>query len=421
VITAYTLAFAGLVLLGGRIADLAGRKRAFLAGLAGFAAASAIAGAANGLGMLVAARAAQGAFAALLAPTTLSLLAVTFPDLRERARAFAVFGAIAGSGAAVGLVLGGALAEYLDWRWCLYVNVPIAVATAAGGWLVLPDARPAARPRLDVPGAVLATGGLVALVFACTEAVGHGWASSRVVTLLAAAAALLALFVARQARADQPLLPLRIVRDRNRAGAYTAMALALAGMLGLLLFLTYYLQVVLHYSPIKAGLAFLPLSAAVQIGAGGIAARLATRVRPRTLIVPGLLTAATALLLLTRLEPGSGYAGIVLPAEILLGIGMGCVFVPAIGIATSGVDHRDAGIASAVATTAQQTGGTVGTALLNTIATSATAGSLATGATGAGALVHGYTVAAAWAAAILAVAAVLAAALITAPTIDRRH
>lgn len=414
VTTAYTLVFAGLVLLGGKIADLVGRRRTFLLGLIGFAGASALAGAANGIGMLAGARALQGVFAALLAPTTLSLLAVMFTDARERAKAFAVFGAIAGSGAAVGLVLGGTLAEYLDWRWCLYVNVPVAVIAAAGGYAFLPDLPGRGRQRLDILGALLASGGLVALVYGCTEAVGRGWGSPVVLGLLGGAVVLLGAFVWRQARVSAPLLPLRILRDRDRAGSYLAMGLGLAGLLGLLLFLTYYLQVVLGYSPIRAGLAFLPLSAAVQLGAIGIGSRLAPRVRPRTLMVPGLLAAAAGMLLLTQLNPESGYAAIVLPAEIVLGIGLGCVFVPAIGTATSGVEPRDAGIASAVVNTAQQAGGSIGTALLNTIAISATAGYLASHRVDrAEALVHGYSVAAGWAAVILTVAAVLAAVLVT--------
>jgi EmrB/QacA subfamily drug resistance transporter len=411
VTTAYTLVFAGLVLLGGKIADLVGRRRTFLLGLIGFAGASALAGAANGIGMLAGARALQGVFAALLAPTTLSLLAVMFTDARERAKAFAVFGAIAGSGAAVGLVLGGTLTEYLDWRWCLYVNIAVAVIAAAGGFALLPNLPGHGRQRLDILGALLASGGLVALVYGCTEAVGRGWGSPVVLGLLGAAATLIGAFGWWQTRAEAPLLPLRILRNRDRAGAYLAMGLGLAGMLGLLLFLTYYLQVVLHYSPIRAGLAFLPLSAAVQLGAAGIGSRLSPKVRPRALIVPGLLAAAAAMLLLTQLTPESGYVSLVLPAEVILGVGMGCVFVPAMTIATSTVEPRDAGIASGVVNTAQQAGGSIGTAFLNTIAVSATAGYLAAGPTHA--LVHGYTVAAGWAAVILTVAAVLSAVLVT--------
>ena len=430
VVTAYTLAFAGLVLLGGRIADYAGRKRAFLIGLAGFAVTSAIGGAATNIGMLAGARAAQGAFAALLAPTTLSLLAVTFTGNRERAKAFAIYGAIAGSGAAVGLVLGGMLAEYVSWRWCLYVNVPVAAIAAAGAWITLPADGAGRRQRLDVPGALLASGALVAFVYACTDAVAAGWASVRVSGLLGVAAVLLAIFVVVESRVAAPLLPLRIVRERSRAGAQLSVGLSLAGLLGVYLFLTYYLQAVEHYSPVRAGLAFLPLTAAVQVSAMVIASRLVTRVAPRALIVPGLAVAAVAMLLLTQLRAGSGYVTHLLPAELLLGAGLGIVFVPAFNTASRGVDPRDAGVAAAVVNTAQQAGGSIGTALLNTIAASATIGYFAShrAGTGAGAAasqraavaaasaatVHGYAVAAAWAAALVAVAALLAAVMINA-------
>src|SRR5205807_1594524 len=298
VVTAYTLAFGGLLLLGGRIADLAGRKRAFLIGLAGFAIASIAGGAAPTFGILIAARAMQGAFAALLAPTALSLLAVTFTESRERAKAFAIYGAIAGSGAVAGMLLGGILTQYLTWRWCLYVNIPIAVVAAIGGWLVFRDSTSAGKPGFDVLGVVLASGGLVSLVYACTLATSRGWQSSTVVALIAASLALLVMFVVWEARAASPLLPLRIVLDRNRGGAYLAVALGLAGMFGAFLFLTYYLQVVLRYSPVQAGLAFLPMTAASQAGSWLIAGRLVPRVAARVLMAPGALVAAAGMALL---------------------------------------------------------------------------------------------------------------------------
>jgi EmrB/QacA subfamily drug resistance transporter len=411
VITAYTLAFGGLLLLGGRVADRLGRKRTFLVGLAGFAAASALGGAAPNLGVLLVARALQGCFAALLTPTALSLVAVTFTDPRERAKAFAVYGGIAGSGGALGLILGGALTQWLSWRWCLYVNVPIAIVAAVGAWTVVPDVRGARAGRFDIAGALLATGGLVALVEACTRAVSDGWAAPAVVALLGGSAVLFALFILRESTAAQPLLPLRIVRDRNRGGVYVAIACAVAAMYGVFLLLTYDFQVVLHYSPIRAGLAFLPLSIVVLFSSGAIASRLLPRVPPRLLIAPGLLVAAGGMLLLTGLRVDSSYLASILPAEILLGLGMGCVFVPAFNVATQGVDPREAGIASATANTAQQVGGSIGTALLNTVAASAATGSAATGAA---ALVHGYSVATGWGAAILIAGALLAAALVNA-------
>src|SRR5262252_1229834 len=418
VITAYTLAFGGLLLLGGRVADYMGRKRTFVAGLAGFAAASALGGSASSFTVLVAARSLQGAFAAVLAPTALSVLAVTFTEPRERAKAFAVYGAIAGSGAAVGLLLGGVLTEYLNWRWCLYVNVPIAVVAALGGWRVLAVAGARRKQSFDIPGAVLATGGLAALVYACTRAVLDGWASSTVISLLAASALLLCLFIVRETRTAAPLLPLNIVLDRNRAGAYISVMLAIAGMFGAFLFLTYYFQVVLGYSPLQAGLAFLPMTVASQFGSWAIASRLMPQVPPRALMAPGALVAAAGMMVLTQLPVSGGYVTHVLPAEILLGIGIACVMVPAFSTGTLGVDQRQAGAAAATVNTAQQVGGSLGTALLNTIATSATVAYLATHERSTlslvSALVHGYATATAWGSAILVLGALLALAMISA-------
>ena len=418
VIAAYTLAFGGLLLLGGRLADHIGRKRAFLAGLIGFAVASVIGGEAPSFVVLVAARALQGAFAAVLAPTALSLLAVSFTQPRERATAFAVYGSIAGSGAAVGLLLGGTLTQYLDWRWCLFVNVPIALFAAVIGWIVLSDAPSQSRRQFDVPGAILATAGLAALVFACSTAVSEGWKSPTVVGLVSTSAVLLALFVFRETRARSPLLPLRIVLDRSRGGAYVTVSLAIAGMFGAFLFLTYYMQVVLHYSPLQAGLAFLPMTIASQVGSWAIASRLMPFVPPRALMAPGSLAAAAGMAILISLQVNSGYMTHVLPAEILLGLGIACVMVPAFSTATQRVDPREAGVASAAVNTAQQVGGSLGTALLNTVAASATAGYLATHAIGlrAEALVHGYSVATEWGTAILVLGAVAAAVLINAPS-----
>jgi EmrB/QacA subfamily drug resistance transporter len=374
-------------------------------------------GSAPSFGVLVASRALQGAFAALLAPTALSLLAVSFTEARQRATAFAVYGSIAGSGAAVGLLLGGVLTQYLAWRWCLYVNVPIALVAAVGGWIVLADAGGAVRPRFDLPGVVLATGGLTALVYACSEVVSAGWNSPVVISLLGASFILLALFILRETRAASPLLPRRIVLDRNRGGAYVTVALGIAGMFGAFLFLTYYLQVVLHYSPLQAGLGFLPMTVASQLGSWAIASRLMPHVPPRALMAPGALVAAAGMAVLTQLQVDGGYLTHVLPAEILLGLGIACVMVPAFSTATQGVDPREAGIASATVNTAQQIGGSLGTALLNTIAAGATAGYLAAvhplvEAVRAQGLVYGYSIATAWGTAILILGAVAAASLI---------
>src|SRR5437879_8500054 len=388
VVTAYALAFGGLLLLGGKVADYAGRKRAFLIGLAGFAVASAIGGAAPNFATLVAARALQGAFAALLAPTALSLLAVSFTQPRERATAFAVYGSIAGSGAAIGLLLGGVLTQHLTWRWCLYVNLPVAIVAAVGGWIVLPGSGSRVRARFDLPGVALATAGLVALVYACTEAVSSGWSSATVIGLLTTSFVTLALFVFREARTAHPLLPLRILADRNRGGAYIVVALVIAGMFGAFLFLTYYLQTVLHYTPLQAGLAFLPLSVASQAGSWLIASRLMPHVAPRALMAPGAPVPRAGMGLPTQLQPAGAYLLLVLPAEVLLGLGISCVMVPAFSTATQRVDPREAGVASATVNAASQVGGSLGTALLNTVAVSAAAGFA--GAQAA-ALVHGLS------------------------------
>lgn len=417
VVTAYTLAFGGLLLLGGRVVDHWGRKRVFLAGLAGFALASMLGGAAPSFTVLVAGRALQGAFAALLAPATLSLLATSFTEPRERATAFSVYGSIAGTGAALGLLLGGVLTQYLSWRWCLYVNAPIALIAGLGGWLLLqPGEARSSAARFDLAGVVLATGGLTALVYACSRAVSDGWLSGSVLGWMAASVGLLVLFVVWQTRAAAPLLPLAIVLDRSRGGAYLAVALGVAGMFGAFLLLTYYLQAALRYTPLQAGLAFLPIAIASQAGSWGVARRLMPVLPPRLIMAPGALVAAAGMGLLSFIQAGGGYLTHVLPAEVLLGLGISCMMVPAFNVGTQGVDRRRAGIASAVITTAQQVGGSLGTALLNTIAAGATAAYLATqaaGHPGAAALVHGYSTATRWGAAILVLGAVVSALLIS--------
>ncbi|MEU8527903.1 MFS transporter [Streptomyces sp. NPDC048629] len=420
VITAYALAFGGLLLFGGRIADLWGRKRAFVVGLVGFAAASALGGAATGQAMMLGARALQGAFGALLAPAALSLLAVMFTDTRERAKAFGIYGAIAGGGGAVGLILGGFLTEYLDWRWTFFVNIPFAVVAALGAYFVIRE--PAGgrnRAPLDIPGVVLSTLGLVSLVYGFTRAESDGWSDPTTIGLFIGSAVLLAAFALTEAKVKSPLLPLRVVTDRNRGGVYLSLGLAIIAMFGLFLFLTYYLQVVKGYSPVKTGFAFLPMIAGMITGSTQIGTRLMTRVPPRWLMGPGFLTAGVGMLLLTQLEVGSSYAGLILPAQLLLGLGMGTAFMPAMSLATHGVDPRDAGVASAMVNTSQQVGGAIGTALLNTIAASATTAYIAdhvAGATTPAAqkvlqlqgMVEGYSAAIWWAVGILAVAATIA-------------
>ncbi|MBO2446594.1 DHA2 family efflux MFS transporter permease subunit [Actinomadura barringtoniae] len=419
VITGYTLAFGGLLFLGGRIADYTGRKRAFLVSLVGFAGASALGGAAGSFELLLAARVLQGMFGALLAPSALSLIAVTFTEARERAKAFGIFGGIAAGGGAIGLLIGGLLTEYLDWRWCLYVNIPVALIAAVGGYALLNGDRPEGRARFDVPGTLLVSGGLVAIVYGCSRAEEDGWSSAAVLGLLIGGAVLLAAFLAVESRVSQPLLPLRVLRNRTRGGAYLAVALAVIGMFGAFLFVTYYLQVVKGYSPVKTGVAFLPMMTAVLVGAGGISARLLPKVPPRALIVPGMLIAACGMVWMTTLEVGSGYAEGVMTAQILLGFGMGLIMPVAVNYATHGVAPEDAGVASASVNTAQQVGGSIGTALLNTLATSATADYLASHphspAFAKAGMVEGFTSASAWAAGIIAVGAVIVGIVMNTP------
>ncbi|MBP0461136.1 DHA2 family efflux MFS transporter permease subunit [Streptomyces montanisoli] len=427
VITAYALAFGGLLLFGGRLGDLLGRKRMFVTGLFGFAAASAVGGAAANEAMLLSSRAAQGIFGAMLAPAALSLLATTFIDPKERAKAFGIFGAIAGGGGAVGLLLGGFLTEYLNWRWTFFVNIPFAIIAALGAFFVIRE--PAGgrnRNPLDIPGVVLATLGLVSLVYGFTRAESDGWSDTITIGLFVATVVLLAAFAFVESRVKAPLLPLRVVTDRNRAGVYSSLGLAIIGMFGLFLFLTYYLQVVQGYSAVKTGFAFLPMVAAMITGSTQIGARLMNRVPARLLMGPGFLLGAIGMLLLTRLEVGSSYAGVVLPGMVLLGLGMGTAFMPAMSLATYGIEPRDAGVASAMVNTSQQVGGAIGTALLNTIAASATGTYLAShhAAAAAGAagqklvqaqgLVHGYTTAIWVAVGILAAASAIALTAINA-------
>ncbi|MDD7942288.1 MFS transporter [Actinomycetospora lutea] len=404
VITAYTAVFGGTLLLGGRISDQVGRRRTFVIGLVGFGAASALGALAPDLAWLAVARGLQGAFAALLAPTVLALLSVSFPEPRERGRAFAVFGAVAGGGGAVGLVLGGLLAETVGWRGCLVVAVPIVAVTALGARFLPRSEGAGARRRRDATGAVLVTAALVALVAGCSAAVGTGGT----VGLLALGAVLLAAFVRHEARTPEPLLPLSLLTDRVLVGACLTVGLTAAGILGAFLVLTYVLQAVLGFSPLVTGLAFLPMSGALFLGAQ-VAGRVMARVATRTLVVPGLLVAACGMLLLARLTPHSTYVSGVLPAELLLGVGIGAVFTPVISLATGRATPAAAGVTAAVVSTSQQLGGSLGVAGLNALA--AVVGGAA-GARTVEALVAGSTAAATGAAVAMVVAAAVAVLLL---------
>jgi EmrB/QacA subfamily drug resistance transporter len=419
IVTAYALAFGSLLLIGGRLGDTFGRRRTFVVGLIGFAVASAIGGLAGSFGVLVSARALQGIFGALLAPSALGLLTVTFTDPDERSKAFGIFGAVAGGGGAIGLLLGGVLTEYLSWRWCLYVNLVIAIPVAIGAFTLLDPARVANDPHIDVPGTITASFGLFALVYGFSHAETDGWGDTLTLASLIASAVLLIAFVMIQRRVADPLLPLRIVLDRNRGGAFVAMALTAIGMFAVFLFLTFFMQRNLGYSPIQTGLGFLPMMATVITSATIGGTQLLPRFGPRRLAPTGMVLAGLGLTYLAQLDDGSKYVTGILPALILMGAGLGQVFAPSIQTATSGVEPRDAGVASATVNTMQQVGGAVGTALLSTIAASATSSYLdshAAGGTPSAAIVgaseiHGYTTAFYVAAAIFAIGAIIVASL----------
>ncbi|WSJ91008.1 MFS transporter [Streptomyces sp. NBC_01304] len=371
IVTAYALAFGSLLLLGGRIADLVGRKLVFMVGLAGFAGASALGGAAGSFTMLVTARALQGIFAALLAPAALSLLTTTFTDPKERAKAFGIYGAIAGTGGAVGLLLGGVLTEYLDWRWCLYVNLAIAALALVGGSRLLHGGRPDDRPKLDVPGTLLVSAGLFCIVYGFSNAETHAWSSASTWGFLVIGALLVAAFAWWQTRATHPLLPLRVVLDRDRGASFLAMFISGAGMFGVFLFLTYYLQQILAYTPVKTGLAFLPMVGVMIVASVVTTNNLVPRMGAKPIVPLGMGLSAAGMVWMTALDLNSGYLTHVLPPLLVLGLGLGLIFAPAMSMATMGVEAHDAGVASAMVNTSQQVGGSIGTALLNTLATSA--------------------------------------------------
>jgi EmrB/QacA subfamily drug resistance transporter len=425
VLTAYTLAFGGLLLLGGRIADFQGRKRMFIVGLIGFAAASFLGGISTTEEMLIAARALQGVFAALLAPAALSLISVTFTESKERARAFGVFGAISGGGAAIGLIAGGILTEYLSWHWTLLVNVPIAIIAVFLAIPFVKESRAQGNTKYDIPGAITATVGLVSLVYGITRAESDGWGGTQTLLFMGFGILLLIGFMFIEARSSHPLLPIRILANRNRGGAYLASFFVGVGLFAMFLFLTYYFQGVLGYTPLTSGLLFLPFSAGVIISAG-IASQLLPRFGPRWITTAGFVLAVVGMLLLTRLTPGSSYVTDILPSLIILSLGMGLIFVPLSAVSLFAIGDHDAGVASAVLNTSQQIGGSIGVAFLNTIAASATTAFIAANAaTGLvpgpngdplpspEALVAGFNQGFIWGAGILVVAGLIWVVLVT--------
>jgi EmrB/QacA subfamily drug resistance transporter len=418
VITAYALAFGSLLLLGGKLGDLFGRKWTFIGGLTGFAVASAIGGLAQSFGMLIAARALQGAFGAMLAPSALGLLTVTFQGSADRPKAFGIFSAIAAGGASLGLLLGGVITQLISWRWCLYVNLVIAVPTAIMALRLLRNQRQSSRAPIDLAGVIVSSAGLFALVFGFSHAETSSWSDPITIAALALSAVLLPSFIALERRAPHPLLPLRIAWDRARGGAYASIALAGSAVFSVFLFLTYYMQQNLGFSPLRTGLAFLPMSVTIVLTSTTVQTRVVHRTGAKPLVMAGMALGITAMILFTHLTPHGAYASEILPGLVLTGLGMGLIFAPAFSTATLGVKSHDAGIASAMVNTSQQVGGSVGTALLSTIFATA-AGGYAAAHTHAAALtgaasIHGYTTAFEWAAAIFGLG--LLVALLILPT-----
>jgi EmrB/QacA subfamily drug resistance transporter len=430
VVTAYTLAFGSLLLLGGRLADLLGRKVTFMVGLLGFAGVSAIGGASVNFAMLVTARACQGAFAALLVPSALSLLTTTFTEPKDRGKAFGVYGAIAAAGGAVGLLLGGALTEYLSWRWTLYVNLFFAGVAFIGGGLLLERRPSPVKPKLDIPGVVLVSGAVFCLVYGFSNAATHNWRTPSTWGFLVAGVVLLAGFAFWQARAAHPLLPPRVVLDRNRSGAYLSMLIASAGVFGTFLFLTYYLQQTLGYSPVVTGFAFLPITGGIAVAANLSTIVLMPRIGPKPIVATGMLIGAGAMVWFAQLGPHTSYASGVVGPIIMTGVGLGMVIAPSINTGTFGVAPQDAGVASATVTVGQQLGASFGTSLLNTIFASAVASYIAAhiasarvigfpALTGLG-LAHGYDTAFWWTAGILTGGAIVAGLLFRAGPLVRQ-
>jgi EmrB/QacA subfamily drug resistance transporter len=420
VVTAYLLTFGGFLLLGGRIADYMGRKKTFVLGLVGFAGASALGGAANNFEVLLAARGLQGLFAALMAPAALSLISIIFTEPAERAKAFGVYGGASGGGAALGLILGGVLTEYSSWRWCFLVNVPIALAAAYFATRVVRESRATGDARYDLPGAITATAGITSLVYGFSKASEDGWAAGTTLGFIAAGLALLVAFVTIETRSTNPLLPMRVLLHRDRGGAFLGSLFAVSGMIGMFLLMTFYFQGTLHYSALKSGFAFLPFSFGI-VTAASMAGKFLPRFGPRPLIFGGFLAASVGLAWMAQIDSGSSYFVQIFPSEIVMSMGMGFAFVALSSTALIGVNEHDAGVASAALNATQQVGGSLGTALLNTVATTATANYITAHGTSASALVdaqvHGYSTGFMLAAVSVGIAAVAGAFLIR--SVDR--
>jgi EmrB/QacA subfamily drug resistance transporter len=391
IVNAYTLTFGGFLLLGGRAADVFGRRRLFFAGIVLFSAASLVDGLASSSGMLIASRAVQGIGAAMVSPATLAIVNTTFSDAEGQRRALGLWAGLSAGGSAVGLLLGGLLTQALSWPWIFFVNLPIGVAGILLALRFVPASRvEGAKRGTDIAGAIAITGGLALLIYTIVGTRAHGWGSATTLIQGAAALALIAAFVMIESRVATPLVRLSIFRIKALAIGNTSMLFIVAGMFANFFFGTLYIQDTLHFTPIGAGFAFLPVAVLIAVGAG-LAQALIPRLGIRTVAIGGLVLAAAGLLLMLRIEPTSTYAGTLLPSFVLLAVGIGIAFVPATLISVSSVGRDDAGLASGLLNTAQQVGGALGLAILSTVAVTHTSDLLA--AVGAHPSAHAVTVA----------------------------
>jgi EmrB/QacA subfamily drug resistance transporter len=405
VVTGYSLTFGGLLLLGGRVADVLGRKRTFIAGLCGFTVASVVGGVAANEATLLVARGAQGVAAAFLAPAGLAILTTVFPDGKARARAFAIFGAATGSGGVVGMILGGVLTSYGSWRWCLLINLPLGVVVLAVALRYLEESTAPRPARFDLAGVVTATLGVGSLIYGISNVAAGGWLAPATVGPTVAGLALLVAFVLVERRSAEPMMPLRVVVDRVRGSAFLVILLVNAAAYSFYLLLTFYLQVVKDYSAMATGLAFVPVGIGILVGAT-VAGRALSRWQPRQVTIAGLLVAVTGMAAMALVRADTSFWALVMPAQLVVGAGVGATLTTIVSLALVGVSPNESGVASALTNAMGQIGGAAGVSVLNVVAVVVTAAQLTPASDSA--LSTGY------AAAFLGAAALLALALLTA-------
>jgi EmrB/QacA subfamily drug resistance transporter len=390
VLNAYTLTFGGLLLLGGRAGDILGRRRVFLAGIGLFTVASLLGGLATSAGMLLAARAAQGVGGAMASPAVLALIVGSFPEGRERTRALGIYTAVVTAGASLGLVLGGVITEWLSWRWVLFINVPIGIAVVAIAPVFIAESR--RQPgRFDLTGALTSTAGMTLLVYAFIRAAASGWSNRLTLAAFAAAVVLLGIFLITETRARQPITPLRLFSSAGRSGSFAARLLLVAGMFGMFFFLTQFVQDILGFSPLRAGIAFLPMTIGL-FTVSRAAPRLLARFAPKTLMLAGMLPVIGGMAWLSMVSQSTSYLSGVLGPMLLFGIGMGVVFVPLTMASLAGVRPEDSGAASSMVNVMQQVGGSLGLAALVTVYGSASRNAVAHPLAGATAIAQAHHV-----------------------------